>query len=59
MTRYMTIPLTNFANSLAEATQKIKCYYMHDNIKCKKFRVTYKDCESCLEYKNVRYDLIV
>lgn len=55
----MTIPLTNSANSLAEATQKIKCYYMHDNIKCKKFRVTYKDCESCLEYKNVRYDLIV
>ena len=32
---------------------------MHDKIKCKKLRVTYKDCDSSLEYKNVRYDLIV
>ena len=51
--------LSNLVNNLAEGIHKIKCKYGHDKKKCKKFEIEYKDCDCCLEYTNVKDDLVV
>ena len=48
----------DLVNNLAEGIHKIKCKYQHDKENCKTFGIKYKDCEYCLEYRNVKDDLI-
>ena len=50
--------MSNFVNNLAEEINKIKCKYGHDNKKCETCRIKYKSVECCLEYTNVKNDLI-
>ena len=54
----MASSLSNLVNNLAAEVHEIKCEYGHDNKKYKKFGIKYKDCEQCLEYTNVKDDLI-
>ena len=44
-------------DSFAERIDKIKCKYGHDK-KMKHKGIKYKDCECCLEYKNIKNNLI-
>ena len=54
----MASSLSNLVNNLAEGIHKIKCTYVHDDWKCETCRIKYKDCECCLEYTNVKNNLI-
>ena len=40
--------LSNLADNLTQGIHKIKCKYRHDNKKCEKSRIKYKDCEGHL-----------
>ena len=53
----MASPLSNFVNNLAKGIYKSKSKYGHDNEKCETSKVKYKDCECCLEYRNVTDNL--
>ena len=55
----MASSLTSFVDNLAGGNRKIKCKYGHNNKKCETFGIKQKDCECCLEDKNVKDDLIV
>ena len=50
----MASSLSNLADNLAERILKIKCKYRHDNKKCEKCGIKYKDCEYYLENKSVK-----
>ena len=50
--------LSNLVDKLAEGIHKIQCKYGHDNEKCETCGIKYKDCDCCLEYTNVKDDLI-
>ena len=56
--RFMASSLSSLVGNLAEGIHKIKCKYEHDNKKCQKCGTECKDCECCLEYTNVKDDLI-
>ena len=44
--------------NLAERIDIIKCKYGHDNKKCKKYKIKYKDCEYSFECTNFKDGLI-
>ena len=50
--------MSNLFNCLAEGIDKIKCNCGHDNKKCEMRGIKYKDCGFCLEYANVKDNLI-
>ena len=50
----MTSSLSNFVSNL----HKSKFKYRHDNKKCEKCGTKYKNCEGCLEYTNVKDEII-
>ena len=54
----MASSLSYLVNNLAAGVHDTKCDYGHDNKKYKIFGIKYKDCEWCLEYTNVKDDLI-
>ena len=56
--RFIQSSLSNLADNFSEETHKIKCKYGHDNKKCEKCRIKCKYCDSFLEYKNFKDDLI-
>ena len=45
-------------DNLAEGINKIKCKYGHDNRECETCGIKYKYCERCVEYTNVKVDII-
>ena len=49
--------LSNLNNNLAEGIHKIKCNFGHDKENCEILGTKHKDCDSCLEYKNVKDNL--
>ena len=53
----MESSLSNLVSNLAKRTHKVKCKHGNDK-KSKACRIKYKDCECCLEYKNVKNNLI-
>ena len=55
----MASSISNPVDNLAEGIHKIKCKYGHDNKKCETCGIKYKDCGCCLEYKNVKDNLIL
>ena len=57
-TIFMESSLSNLVNYFAEGIHKIKCKYGYDNKKCKTCGIKYKDREFCLEYTNIKHDLI-
>ena len=54
----MASSLLYLVNNLAEGIHKIKCKYGRDNKKCETCGTKHKDCECCLEYTNIKDDLI-
>ena len=56
--RFMARSLSNLVNNLGEVIHHIKCKYGHDDKKCETCSIKYKDCECCLEYTNVKNNLI-
>ena len=54
----MASSLSNLVNNLNEGIYNIKCIYRHDNKKCETCGTTYSDSECCLEYANVKGNLI-
>ena len=52
----MANPLSNLVDNLAERIHKIK--YGHNNKKSETCGIKYKDCGCCLEYTNIKDDLI-
>ena len=56
-TRCMASYLSNLVN-LAKGIHKPRCRYGYYNKKRGTCGIKYKDCECCLEYKNVKVDLI-
>ena len=54
----MASSLSNLVNNLAEGIHIIQCKYGYDHKNCKTCRNIYKDCECCLEYANVKDNLI-
>ena len=55
----MVSSLSNLVNKLVKEIHRIKCKYGHENKKCETCGIKYRDCECCLEYTNVKDDLIV
>ena len=51
--------LSNRVDHIAEGINIIKCKYRHDNKKWKTCGIKYKDCKCCLDYTNVKNDLIL
>ena len=49
--------LPNLVNNLSEKIHKMKSKYGHNDKKCETCEIKYKDCECCLEYRNVVDDL--
>ena len=47
-----------YFNNLVDGSHKTKCIYEHDNKNCETYGIKWKDCECCLEYTNVKDDLI-
>ena len=54
----MASSLSSLVNNLSEGIHKIKCKYGHDNKKCEKIRIKYKNCECFLKYANFKDDSI-
>ena len=50
--------LSNLFDDLAEGIHRIKYKNGNDNKKFKTCGIKYQDCDSCLEYINVKDDLI-
>ena len=57
--KFMVSSLSNLFDNLSERIHKIKCKYRYYNKKCKSSAIKYKDCECCLEYTNIKDDLIL
>ena len=55
----MASSLSNLVDNLAEVIRKVKFKYGHNNKKCETCGIKYKDCECCLEYTNVKDDLML
>ena len=55
---FITSLLSNIIDKLVEGIHKIKCKHRHDNKKCETCGIQYKSCECCLEYTNIKNDLI-
>ena len=51
--------LSNLVDNIAQEIHKVKCKYGHDNKKCEKFGVKYKDSECYLEYTKAKDDLLI
>ena len=58
-TKFIVSLLLNLFNNLAKWIYKIKCKYAHENKKCETCGIKHKECECCLEYINIKEDLIV
>ena len=56
--RLITISLSNLINNLSEGIHRIKCKYGHDDKKCGTCGIKFKYCEFCVEYINLKDDLI-
>ena len=56
--KFTASSLSNLVGYLPEGIHEIKFKYEHDNKKCETCGIKYKDCECCLEYANVKADLI-
>ena len=54
----MASSLSNLINNLAEGIYKIKCKCGHEHKTCETCGTKYNDFEYCLEYTNVKDDLI-
>ena len=46
----MTISLSNLVNNLSEEIHKIRCIYGHDNKKCARCGLKYKNYNCFLQY---------
>ena len=57
--RFMIRTFSSLVNNLAKGIHETKSKYGHDSKKCETCRIKYKDCEYCIEYANVKDDLIV
>ena len=55
----MARSLSNLVDNLAERNHNIKCKYENDFKKCVTYGVKYNNCEWCLEYTNIKDDLIL
>ena len=55
----MESSVSNLVDNLPKGIHKINCNYEHDNKTYEERGIKYKDCGYCLEYVNVKYDLIV
>ena len=56
--RFVASSLSNVVNNLVGGIHQIKYKYGHDNKTCEKCGVKFKNFECCLEYTNVKNDLI-
>ena len=54
----MASSVSNLINNLTEGIHQVKFKYGYDNKTCEKCGIKNKDCEYCLEYTNVKDDLI-
>ena len=54
----MASSISSFADKLAAKMHKTKSKYRHDNKKSETWGVKSKDCKCCIEYTNVKVDLI-
>ena len=54
---FMAGSLLNLVDNLTERIHKIKCKYEHDK-KCKTYGIKYKDCKCCLQYINIKSNLV-
>ena len=52
--QFMHSTLSNLVNNLAQRIYKTKCNNQYDNKKYKTWGIKYKDCESFLEYTNLK-----
>ena len=57
--RFMASSLLSLCDNLANEIHNIKCKHGHDNKKWETCAIKYNDCEFCLQYKNVKDDLIL
>ena len=57
--RSMASSLSNLVDNLAEVIRKIKCKHGHNNKKCETCGIKCKDCVWCLEYTNVKDNLML
>ena len=55
----MASSLTNLASNLAEAIHILKRNYGHGNKKWTTYKIGYEDSECCLEYTDIRDELIL
>ena len=55
----MASSLTNLVSNLTEAIHILKRNYGHDNKKLKIYKIGYKDPECCLEFTDIRDELIL
>ena len=51
--------LSNLVDNLGKRIHKVICKHRHDSKKCETSEIKYKDYECCLEYTNVKNDLIL
>ena len=56
--RFMTSSLSNLVDNFAEGIHRIKYKYGHDNKKFQTCRIKYKGRDCCVEYTDVKDDLI-
>ena len=54
----MASSLVNLVDNFVEGIHQIKCKYRHDNKKCEKWGIKYKDCECCHACTNDKDNLI-
>ena len=50
---------SNLVDNLGKGIHKVICKHRHDSKKCETSEIKYKDYECCLEYTNVKNDLIL
>ena len=55
----MANSLSSLADNLDEEGYKINCKYIYGSKKCEICRIKCKNCECCLEYLNLRDDLML
>ena len=57
--RFMVRLSSNLVDNLGKGIHKVICKHRHDSKKCETSEIKYKDYECCLEYTNVKNDLIL
>ena len=57
--RFVARSLSNLVINLANGIPKIKCKNELDNKKCGAWKINTKNCECCLEYTNIKNNLIL